>query len=310
MAISHVQPLLLFVSLFFLPAALGTAIEFSNCHRPLFTGVVNITKVEIIPYPIKYNDNPIFKITGVTSRDLAGRSFHVAFGRRGSIGTLWIQYYYDICEVTKCPIEPGPFVLTLANLNFAQSNYRSGEYAVELGLDDTSLPSPDMCAFFYFHANAMAEFQNVPITNGVNVSKVELFPFNATVNDNPVFRITAVTRMFILMMFKFQVSTQPFPVYFFLDKYIWSDQPKASHLLQRYQHSASMVLEGESELLQSSRRGYELCDCTNHCPVAPGGFELVFPHPYWRYKIKPVKRSVLTKTLVYLLDDTKRIQTM
>lgn len=66
MAISHVQPLLLFVSLFFLPAALGTAIEFSNCHRPLFTGVVNITKVEIIPYPIKYNDNPIFKITGVT----------------------------------------------------------------------------------------------------------------------------------------------------------------------------------------------------------------------------------------------------
>ena len=64
------------------------------------------------------------------ARDLAGRSFHVAFGRRGSIGTLWIQYYYDICEVTKCPIEPGPFVLTLANLNFAQSNYRSVSFSV------------------------------------------------------------------------------------------------------------------------------------------------------------------------------------
>ncbi|CAN7010084.1 unnamed protein product [Brassica rapa subsp. trilocularis] len=134
-----------------------------------------------------------------------------------------------------------------------------GEYAVELGLDDISLPSPDMCAFFYFHANAMAEFQNVPITNGVNVSKVELFPFNATVNDNPVFRITAVT-------------------------------PKS--IASATTVSASMVLEGESELLQSSRRGYELCDCTNHCPVAPGGFELVFPHPYWRYKIKPGRYRV------------------
>ncbi|KAG5405480.1 hypothetical protein IGI04_011599 [Brassica rapa subsp. trilocularis] len=105
----------------------------------------------------------------------------------------------------------------------------------------------------------MAEFQNVPITNGVNVSKVELFPFNATVNDNPVFRITAVT-------------------------------PKS--IASATTVSASMVLEGESELLQSSRRGYELCDCTNHCPVAPGGFELVFPHPYWRYKIKPGRYRV------------------
>ncbi|RID71214.1 hypothetical protein BRARA_C03165 [Brassica rapa] len=123
MAISHVQPLLLFVSLFFLPAALGTAIEFSNCHRPLFTGVVNITKVEIIPYPIKYNDNPIFKITGVTSM-----YYVIIFS--GLISPLWVQNYFNICDVTKCPIEPGPFVLTLANLNFAQSNYRSVSFSV------------------------------------------------------------------------------------------------------------------------------------------------------------------------------------
>ncbi|KAF8113822.1 hypothetical protein N665_0045s0062 [Sinapis alba] len=94
MTIYHAQTLLLF----FLPVALGTAIEFSNCEIDIqYTGVVNITKVEIIPYPIKFHDNPIFKISGVTCK-------------------------VSICDVTKCPIEPGPFVLTVPNLYAVKGN--------------------------------------------------------------------------------------------------------------------------------------------------------------------------------------------
>ncbi|KAF8113823.1 hypothetical protein N665_0045s0063 [Sinapis alba] len=100
--------------------------------------------------------------------------------------------------------------------------------------------------------SALAEFMNNPRPNGVNVSKVEIWPFNVTVNDNPIFSITAVT-------------------------------PK--NISSSSTVSARMVLEGPELSPMDSRRGYKLCDSSSHCPIEPGRFVLTFPHPYWRYKI-------------------------
>ncbi|KAF8069717.1 hypothetical protein N665_1138s0004 [Sinapis alba] len=275
MAISHAQPLLLlFVYLFFLPAALGTAIEFSNGQHHIYDGVVTVTKVEIIPYPIKFHDNPIFKITAVSSQSLVEKWLTMTFTSLGGIssgdGNIGItNKKFYLCDVTKCPIEPGrPFVITLANVYAVQRNdHLSGENKVSLFINDIEgKPSLfHMYAEFKFHASALARFTNFPRLNGVTVSKVEIFPFNVTVNDNPVFRITA-------------------------------DTPK--NITSSTTVSATMVYEGKSELLprpliaKSSRTGYKICDSSYHCPITPGGLVLTFPHPYWRYKIEAGRYSV------------------
>lgn len=52
---------------------------------------------------------------------------------------LWINIYYS-CDVTKCPIEPGPFVLTLDNINDPDGNHLSVSflyiYALTLALNE------------------------------------------------------------------------------------------------------------------------------------------------------------------------------
>lgn len=37
---------------------------------------------------------------------------------------LWVNEYH-ICDVTKCPVEPGPFVLTLDHVNDPDSDHLS-----------------------------------------------------------------------------------------------------------------------------------------------------------------------------------------
>ncbi|KAL0657399.1 hypothetical protein Bca4012_077984 [Brassica carinata] len=102
--------------------------------------------------------------------------------------------------------------------------------------------------------------KNAPITSGVDVSRVEILPYKVTINDNPVFRITAFTH-----------------------KNISSSSTV----------SARMILEGGSgRIPKSSRRGYQLCDSTKHCPVVAGSFGLAFPHPYWRHKIEAISFSL------------------
>ncbi|XP_056863431.1 uncharacterized protein LOC130510795 [Raphanus sativus] len=172
---------------------------------------------------------------------------------------LWINIYYS-CDVTKCPIEPGPFVLTLDNINDPDGNHLSGEYILQFLIDNGDSPIEGFCASFSFHANALPEFMNIPTTNSVSVRKVEIFPFKVTVNDNPVFRITVNT-------------------------------PK--NISSSSTVSARMTFEGGSELIpKSSRFGYRLCDSTKNCPIVPGTFELAIPHPYWRYKMEAGKYRV------------------
>ncbi|KAL0889253.1 hypothetical protein Bca101_013236 [Brassica carinata] len=227
----------------------------------MYKGVVEVTKAEIIPYPVKFHDNPIFKITAVTSENLTEPEriiLHVEFDslRGNRNGAFYLRYY--LCHKTKCPIEPGrPFEITLANVYAVQrDDHLSGEYKVSVFFyDNEAHPgSLDMYASFKFHASALAEFNNIPITDGVNVSEVEIWPFNVTVKDNPVFRIVAVT-------------------------------PK--NISSSSTVSARMILEGSSELIpRYSRRGYRLCDSTYYCPIVPGTFVLTFPHPYWMYTMK------------------------
>ncbi|CAF1704709.1 unnamed protein product, partial [Brassica oleracea] len=71
MAISHGQPslLLLLVSLFFLPAALGLSTGFVTCNRTFDYPVV-VNTVEISPDTITSSTNANITITGVTSIDI------------------------------------------------------------------------------------------------------------------------------------------------------------------------------------------------------------------------------------------------
>ncbi|CAH8362927.1 unnamed protein product [Eruca vesicaria subsp. sativa] len=257
MVISHAQPLLLFVSIFYLPAVLGTAIEFKNNPYNFNNDFVNVTGVEIIPYPITFYDNPIFKITCFTSQEGFAQDYiMVRFGleRPNGLEYLW-RKEYALCDLTKCPFEPGPFVLSFANIYDVKRSFNiSGEYEVTITILHGGNRGDTMNFSFKFHANALAEFINIPRLNGVNVSKVEIFPFKVTVNDNPVFRITADT---------------------------------AQDITSSSMIAAKMVLEDSSVLFHKySGKNYNLCDSTDHCPVVPGRFVLTFPHPYWRYKIE------------------------
>ncbi|KAG2315753.1 hypothetical protein Bca52824_018875 [Brassica carinata] len=104
MAISQAQPLLLplFVSLLFLPAALG--IRFETCksghHYP-----VDVKTVEIAPYPIKRSTNGNFTITATVEL-------------RFTIPTMIpvTKKIYSLCDIVACPVAPGPIVFTLSNI--------------------------------------------------------------------------------------------------------------------------------------------------------------------------------------------------
>ncbi|KAL0650974.1 hypothetical protein Bca4012_093665 [Brassica carinata] len=69
MAISHaLQPLLLLLlSLFFLPAALGAFVNFTNCRVSKPNRRVNVTSISIDPYPLPLSRLTYFTITAETN---------------------------------------------------------------------------------------------------------------------------------------------------------------------------------------------------------------------------------------------------
>ncbi|KAF3529659.1 hypothetical protein DY000_02038746 [Brassica cretica] len=77
MAISHaLQPLLLLLlSLFFLPAALGAFVNFTNCAVTKSERLVNVTSVRINPYPLGLGDaGATFTITADTTFNVTARN--------------------------------------------------------------------------------------------------------------------------------------------------------------------------------------------------------------------------------------------
>ncbi|CAH2053580.1 unnamed protein product [Thlaspi arvense] len=121
MAISHAQSLLLL--LLVLPAALG--VKFQKCT---ITGddFINVKTVKISPDPVKRSSNASITITGYTSKkvpDGANVNFDL------SIYLPVSTKRYSLCDVTACPVAPGPFVITLPNVLTDNEKKRAVSFA-------------------------------------------------------------------------------------------------------------------------------------------------------------------------------------
>ncbi|CAN7011116.1 unnamed protein product [Brassica rapa subsp. trilocularis] len=114
MAISHGQPLLLLllVSLFFLPAALGLSTGFVTCNSTFDYPVV-VNTVEISPDTITSSTNANITITGDTSIDILDETT-VQFNLWS--GLFEAKRSYPLCDIVACPVKPGPIVFTFSNV--------------------------------------------------------------------------------------------------------------------------------------------------------------------------------------------------
>uniref|UniRef100_A0A1J3IP25 MD-2-related lipid-recognition domain-containing protein n=2 Tax=Noccaea caerulescens TaxID=107243 RepID=A0A1J3IP25_NOCCA len=142
MAISHFQPLLLLllVSLFVLPAL---SARFGNC-RSFKEYPVNVAAVGVSPYPVKRSTNGNITITGNTSKDIPdGATVNLEL----YTFVLVSKKIHPLCDVTKCPVKTGPFVITLSNV-FTPKEIKSGGYAVTVSITEEDVRAPMMCVVF------------------------------------------------------------------------------------------------------------------------------------------------------------------
>ncbi|KAL0754513.1 hypothetical protein Bca101_092181 [Brassica carinata] len=116
MAISHaLQPLLLLLlSLFFLPAALGAFVNFTNCRVSKPNRRVNVTSISIDPYPLPLSRLTYFTITAETSKQ-----FSVPLVLNP------VHLTYPLCPFVKaCPVTAGPTVIKLDFVNSGADDLR------------------------------------------------------------------------------------------------------------------------------------------------------------------------------------------
>ncbi|KAL0740766.1 hypothetical protein Bca4012_082279 [Brassica carinata] len=97
------QPLfLLLLSLFFVPAALGAFVDFMNCEGSSPDRRVNVTSVRVNPYPLGLGDAAFY----VTARKIELKTVSEPLHLNR------VQKNYSLCNVTTCPVTPGPIVFT------------------------------------------------------------------------------------------------------------------------------------------------------------------------------------------------------
>ncbi|CAN6810888.1 unnamed protein product [Brassica oleracea] len=120
MEMRHSQPLflLLLVSLFFFPAALGSRL-FTPCNHNIIFSIfffietqnypVYVETVEIYPHPIKRSGNGEIWVTGYTGviPDEATVVINVSAPR--SIRPYVSIKTFPICDTMACPVRPGSF---------------------------------------------------------------------------------------------------------------------------------------------------------------------------------------------------------
>ncbi|XP_024007744.1 MD-2-related lipid-recognition protein ROSY1-like [Eutrema salsugineum] len=144
MAISQAPPLLLLllVSLFFFPA-LGGLTRFGNCSS---TQSARANSVDISPNPVKRSGNANFTITGYTRKAIPGEaSVELIF-----VTDLYtMTKNYSLCDITACPVSPGPFVLTIRNVFRTRLQKRVPQYRVGLRIMEKTVKEPIMCIGFY-----------------------------------------------------------------------------------------------------------------------------------------------------------------
>ncbi|KAG5405832.1 hypothetical protein IGI04_011951 [Brassica rapa subsp. trilocularis] len=105
----HSQPLflLLLVSLFFLPAAMGSRL-FTPCNQTQYYPVY-VETVEIYPHPINRSGNGEIWVTGYTGVIPDEATVVVNVSAPRSIRPYVSIKTFPICDTMACPVRPGPF---------------------------------------------------------------------------------------------------------------------------------------------------------------------------------------------------------
>ncbi|KAG7582132.1 Immunoglobulin E-set [Arabidopsis suecica] len=143
MAIFHAKPLLLLlISLFFFFAVGDT--DFQTCN----TGhnyPVKVSDLKISPNPVKRSGSATITITGYTSKDIPDG---VTVTLKLSImGAPVSRKTYSLCDITACPVAPGPLVLTLPNVLTESERRRSRGYISTISITEKGQESL-MCVVF------------------------------------------------------------------------------------------------------------------------------------------------------------------
>ncbi|CAN6991687.1 unnamed protein product [Brassica rapa subsp. trilocularis] len=144
MAISREQPLLLLiVSLFLLPAALG-ATKFQTCN----TGhryPVDVKTVKISPEHVKPSTNANVTITGSTSIDIPDGA---TVKLRLTLGMYPVSTKsYSLCDITACPVAAGPIVLNFSNV-FTKKELSAYAYYIVIDISADPERESMMCVWF------------------------------------------------------------------------------------------------------------------------------------------------------------------
>ncbi|CAN7011114.1 unnamed protein product [Brassica rapa subsp. trilocularis] len=113
MAMFHAQPLLLLliVSLFFLPAALG-ATKFRKCN-PDRNSPVEVKTLRISPEPpVESSTNGNITVIGDSSIEISdGATVSIIVAPKRSD-----RRSYSLCDLVACPVAPGPIEFTVPNV--------------------------------------------------------------------------------------------------------------------------------------------------------------------------------------------------
>ncbi|KFK24611.1 hypothetical protein AALP_AA8G001700 [Arabis alpina] len=146
MAISHIQPLVLFIaSLFFLPAL--RAVDFENCNKNGYD-LGTVTGVEVSHKPEAYEIS--ITLTGFTKEKI-GKGLIDVYAKSEKITDHLKRY--DICAMgVPCPVEAGSnFVIPLTEIPFyaLEGDYK---YVVAF-LDEES--KEKLCIDFTYPASAI-----------------------------------------------------------------------------------------------------------------------------------------------------------
>ncbi|XP_024007960.1 MD-2-related lipid-recognition protein ROSY1 [Eutrema salsugineum] len=152
MAISQAPPLLLIllVSLFVLPA-LGSLTKFGNCDST-HQYPTTVSSVDISPFPVRRFKDANFTITGSTRKAIpGGASVELIFVVLTQYDKFLDTKSYSLCDITACPVLPGPFVLTFTNVMKHWEHEHLPYYVVDLKIMEKNVKEPIMCIGFYIY---------------------------------------------------------------------------------------------------------------------------------------------------------------
>ncbi|KAL0698246.1 hypothetical protein Bca4012_054368 [Brassica carinata] len=132
-------------------AALGAFVNFTNCAVANSERRVNVTSVRINPYPLGLGDaGATFTITATTAFNIAATDMVLnTFSYPLVLNT--VRKTYSLCNVTACPVTPGPVVFVLP-IFIPRSGYRltkQSEYFAAVRMPGTGI-NDIMCVTFRY----------------------------------------------------------------------------------------------------------------------------------------------------------------